>query len=219
MNLNEDSIHRELLHTHLTSLGNYYGLEIFFDSKLMQKQLEPFSQDWKHYNPRKAHIPRYGLSLTSLDGGLSGRPDLDSIAEYNKQHSTALGDESFTVQTEVLKNVSAIRDPIKPFLPHLGRSHLLKFDDGGYFPFHRDSQWFGAKTFRLVSLLDNCDPNSFTFLYDNQRIFLNPYQLYFMNTKMTHALFSFANNATLLVLSVLLNEQSAERVCHHLIAR
>ena len=35
---------------------------------------------WKPYNPRK-NINRYGLSVTSLDGGYSGIPDLGKLSK------------------------------------------------------------------------------------------------------------------------------------------
>ena len=55
--------------------------------------------EWKRYNPRK-DIPRYGLSVTSLDGSLNGI-DLDSIAEYNKENGTSYNESSFKTFTDV----------------------------------------------------------------------------------------------------------------------
>ena len=43
---------------------------------------------WVKYNPRKDGYNRYGLSVTSADGGFSGIPDLDSLREYNKINGT-----------------------------------------------------------------------------------------------------------------------------------
>ena len=37
---------------------------------------------WKYYQPHKPGYNRYGLSVTSLDGGYSGEPDLMSLREY-----------------------------------------------------------------------------------------------------------------------------------------
>lgn len=214
-----ETINLELQYNYLTTLGDVYSLDIFFNKTKIDEELRPFSESWRHYNPRKPHIPRFGLSLTSLDGGLSGVPDLDSIAEYNHQNQTTLGDESFTTITDVLKNSNALKQPISAFLPHLGRSHLLRLNKGGYFPFHRDSQQFGAKTFRLISLLNNCGSDTLCFIFNHKRIFLNTGKLYFMNTKVTHALFSFCDDATILVLNVIVSQASVDCVRAHLFAK
>ena len=52
-----------------------------FNSHKVLKELEPFKDDWKRYNPKKAGNNRWGLSVTSYDGGLSGIPDLTSLLD------------------------------------------------------------------------------------------------------------------------------------------
>ena len=68
-------------------LGNTFPLDFSINIKKLKEQLQDFDADWKQYNPRKPNN-RQGLSITSLDGGLSGVPDLDSLFEYNKQNNT-----------------------------------------------------------------------------------------------------------------------------------
>ncbi len=216
MELSSSVRDQELLYNSLLNLGSFYGLDIWFDNGLFLKESQVFHNGWKKYNPRKSHIPRYGLSLTSVDGSLSGIPDLDSLREYNAENGTNHSEATIRTPTLALEGLSSIRQPISPFLPHLARSHLLRLDDGGYFPFHRDSQDIGAECFRLIALLHNCSPCGFCFVYDRQLIHLESGQLYFMNTKKEHALFSFSNNATLLVLNVLLNPASVKLVIQNL---
>lgn len=219
--LNPAQIQNEILYGVLANMGNFYPLDISFDIGLVNRQLEPFREDWKHYNPRKPENPRKGLSLTSLDGQLNGVPDLDSLTEYNRRHKTDYREWSFTKPTTVLETVSSIRDPLKPLLPYLGRTHLLQLDQGGFFPFHRDSAGVlgDSATFRLIALLDGCGVGQFCFLYDTQRIFLEVGLLYFLNTSVDHALFSFGDNSRLLVLNVVLNSESVSVVVSHLMSK
>jgi len=58
-----------------------------FNPKNLIKEMERYQDDWKPYNVRKPNN-RWGLSITSLDGELSGIPDLDSLYEYNKNNGT-----------------------------------------------------------------------------------------------------------------------------------
>ena len=66
---------------YLSSLGDIVPLDFTVDILKVKEQLKQFKNDWKQYNPRKS-IDRQGLSITSLDGGLSGIPDLDSLFVY-----------------------------------------------------------------------------------------------------------------------------------------
>ena len=88
------------LYDSLTRYGDSYALSLGLDTIKLLKNLELYQDDWVQYNPRK-NIPREGLSVTSLDGGLSGVPDLDSIREYNIQNNLSLDETSFTTKTEV----------------------------------------------------------------------------------------------------------------------
>ena len=109
---------------------------------------------------------------------------------------------------------------VKSLLSHLGRSRLIRLNEGVFFPFHRDSVGLGcAHTFRLISLLGGCGAGQFCFIYDNQRLNLEEGWLYFLNTKVEHALFSFGEKAAFMVLNVVLTEDSVNLVTQNLRAR
>ena len=62
----------------LCTYGDFIELDITLKEP---KNIVKWSEEnftYVKYNPRK-NINRWGLSITSLDGGLSGRPDLDSF--------------------------------------------------------------------------------------------------------------------------------------------
>ena len=83
----------------MTRFGDYYPLNIKGStSKIINKLEDNFT--WIQYNPRK-NIDRYGLSITSLDGGLSGRPDLDSLLEHYKKTGIWIDETEINVKTEV----------------------------------------------------------------------------------------------------------------------
>ena len=68
------------LYTALSEYGDVFELrrELWNPDKFVQWTEDNF--EYVRYNPRK-NVPRYGLSITSLDGGVSGVPDLDSLYE------------------------------------------------------------------------------------------------------------------------------------------
>ncbi|MBX3032387.1 MAG: hypothetical protein KF865_00555 [Bdellovibrionaceae bacterium] len=81
-NSTDNAIKRLLLLQAMSALGPAVELGFHIDAGQFERDLQAFQGDWKPYNPRK-NIARQGLSLTSLDGGLGGIPDLDSLMEYN----------------------------------------------------------------------------------------------------------------------------------------
>ena len=93
---------------HLSNLGDVVPLNINVDIGKTRKELEYFKDEWKQYNPRKPN-PREGLSITSLDGKLSGIPDLDSLIEYNKLNNVRIKEIDINVRTPVAEKVESIK--------------------------------------------------------------------------------------------------------------
>ena len=121
-------------YTSLLSFGDFIPLKLKCDVKKLFDEIKQFS--FSQYNPRK-DIKRYGLSITSLDGSINGI-DLDSIKDYNIENKTEYDELSFNKLTDVYYSSNEIQKVVKPFIKHLGRSHILYLPEGGYFPPHRD---------------------------------------------------------------------------------
>jgi hypothetical protein len=190
----------------LSNLGDVVETNIWVDCKLVNQNLLLFKDEWKIYNPRDTKNNRYGLSLTSLDGGLSGIPDLDSLSLYNKEYGIEYLEEEFNKPTEVLES---IREATRVFEKYeIGRSHVLRLDKGGHFPRHRDL----CDTFRLIAFLDCDPPESMTFTLEDKVLHLRCGRFYFINTIKDHSLFSFRDDQKIIVLNVLLNEKNVNQL-------
>ena len=209
----EKKFESQVFHSILSSLGEICPLEIHFDSLLLEKQLKPYLDKWVPYNKNKPEYKRYGLSLFSLDGGISGEVDLNSIYEYNQKNKTHYTELSFRTPTFYWKKFSALSEPLKGIEKSLGRSHLIKLDNGGFFPPHRD---LGMDTFRFISFFKS-DPDVFTFLLNDKKFFFVTNRLYFFNARKTHSLFSFRNNAIILILNVEYSRDSIDFVFKNLL--
>ena len=204
----------ELAHFRLSSLGIFYPLSISFDFLLLEKQIRPYRKDWIPYNKSKPGYKRYGLSLFSLDGGVSGEIDLNSIKEYNEKNQTDYNELSFRKPTHYWHEFSSLSEPLKEIENNLGRSHLIKFDKGGFFPPHRDT----GNTFRLISFFF-CTHHHLKFLVDDKKFFFTNNRLYFLDTRKPHSVFSFQNNAVILVLNVEYSENSMDFVFKNIVER
>ena len=194
---------------HLAVLGVQYPLNYYLSNSLAVTKKSEKKFDYVRYNPRK-NIDRWGLSLTSLDGGMSGIPDLDSLKEYNRDNNTTYEETDFCIPTKAYEDFKEILDP---FSPWLFRTHVLKLNPGGFFPPHRDN--YGLSSFRLIVPLHNIQP----FIVEKQILEWQLGQLYFLDTVKTHCLFNASMEPSYwLVLNVKCNKDSVEKVLSNLLS-
>lgn len=216
--MNKNSLYRDL-----TTFGSQYPLnfriqdsEKFID--WTEKQFE-----YVRYNPRKP-INRYGLSVTSLDGSVSGIPDLDSVYEYNKENGTQWTERDFKVLTPV-----AEWESLSAFLSHftgsIFRTHILKLGFGGFFPPHRDhpdedfhhTNKVIFDTFRLIVPLNHCNPPYMNFVFENKILNWEQGVAYFVDTAKVHYLFNPSDEPSYwLVVNVDVNEDTVATVCRNM---
>lgn len=198
------------LYSALTRFGNYYPLRLSFDYSGTIELLKQYS--WVQYNPRKKNN-REGLSITSLDGGLSGRPDLDSLYEYYNETGVALHDEDFKVKTPVYEHFKQWLDP---FESNLGRTHVIRLNTGGFFPPHRDHKHANIDSFRIFLPLNYTNRSHFFMLEDKRMQFDNG-TMYFIDTAKMHTLFNTAEDPFYFVVgNIILNEETVNTVTSHL---
>ena len=71
---------------------------------------------WRQYNSYKDGYNRYGLSMTSLDGGYSGVPDLESLIEHYKETKERYRDKDFKVRTPLSYEIPEVSELFDFFL-------------------------------------------------------------------------------------------------------
>jgi hypothetical protein len=204
----------ELYHN-LTVYGDFYSTT----HKLKKpKEFVDWTEDnfsYVRYNPRK-DIRRYGLSITSYDGNMSGIPDLDSLPEYNKEMNTNLHETDFNVPTPVY-DYPDLCEVLNPIKHNICRTHVLKLDPGGYFPPHRDFRKDIFSTFRLIIPLKNVNPPSLTFILDGKILNWELGNVYFVNTAKMHYLFNASSDPSyMIIINTILNKNSIDYVTYHL---
>lgn len=184
----------------LLSYGHVIQLQQNLNCDKLLDEIKEF--DFKQYNSRKKDNPRYGLSITSLDGGINGL-DLDSLIDAYETTGQAYDEMSFRTLTKVYEKSTELKKVIDPYKKFLGRTHFLKFDKGGYFPPHRDDRGSEEQSdFRIIIPIQYTNPPSSYYVFDGKIQYLNYGFAYFMNTNLEHSFFSFTNNALMIVMNV-----------------
>jgi hypothetical protein len=202
------NIERTQLYQQLFLYGDFVPLKFKIDLELFNYQILSFKDDWVLYNKHKGDTGRFGLSITSLDGGMSGEPDLQSIYEYSKITGNFFSENQFNQPTKAFKKLTCLHELLYHFEGGLGRCRIVKFRPGGFFPPHRDGsvQFQVPDYFRIFVPLNNTGSNQLYFIYENKKIFYEPGRAYLFNALKTHSVFSFTNDAHTFAMSLSLNQ-------------
>jgi hypothetical protein len=204
---NSDIAYRRL---HL--MGDWLEMHSFNSIKILD-ELQAFKDKWKPYNLKKPNN-RWGLSITSLDGELSGIPDLDSLYEYNKKNNTDIKNQDINIYTEVYYKSPYLQKLIEPWKPWLGRCHFLKLNAGGYFPEHYDINKldYSYEEIRLIAFVNNTSKYTMKFLYEDKLLEVQNGTLYWFNANKRHSVFSMQDECIMIVFCLKFNDKLFENI-------
>jgi hypothetical protein len=203
--------------TRLLSMGDWLQMKTDINTKKLLNEIESFKNDWKPYNARKPNN-RFGLSITSLDGELSGIPDLDSLHEYNNKHTANITNRDINKYTSVYDNSLELQKIIQPWKPWLGRCHFLRLDKGGYFPEHYDIEKldYAHDEIRLVGFVNKNSKDTMKFIYEDTVINVREGSLYYFNANKRHSVFSMSDDCIMLVFCLKFNEKLFETIINEI---
>lgn len=192
-----------LTYERVLSYGNIFPLQITCNPDKTLEEISKFK--FGQYNTDKLEIPRYGLSITSLDGEIDSG-DLESLKDTEYRES------SFRELTNVYYQSKEVQKVINPFKQWIGRSHFLNIKKGGYFPPHRDELSIDQHTFRVIVPIRSFNPPHNYFIYNDKVTYLNEGRAYFVNTNIVHSDMSFSNDTLMIVMNVICSEDSYKQL-------
>lgn len=195
MNSPEEVLEAHIAYPYIATLGD------FFEVRNQPEVQLPKRIKWQVYGKNHPEQKRWGAALTrhptlEIDS-------LDSIAEYNRLNGVKITDAEFTKVTPLGEKFEICKGW------DLGRSHIIKMEQGGFFTFHRDlDPW----AFRLVHTID-CDPNQFVWIHDKKVLPMENNKTYYANTKLPHAVFAM-RECTFIILSCLFSRRNINKLNH-----
>ena len=214
--MTNEEITRACLYNSLANLGDVVKLKWKFDPYEVERQIEQFKDNWCPYNQKKdVHNNRWGLPITSHTGDVMDNYHLNSFGYMQRYHDVEMKEENFTTPTDVYRSVPDLAKLVDVFAPDIGRVHLLRVDQGGFFPPHRDFPGVGPEYFRLLCVFGKCKPENFVHILDGQTFYPDPGFLYFINFQKDHSVFSFSDGLYALILTVRLNERTHDLIIKH----
>jgi hypothetical protein len=213
-------IERAMLWNSLTNLGSYAKTNLVINEDQVKQQLSSFDNNWCPYNQKKdVHNNRWGLPITSHTGDVMDNYHLNSFGYMQKYHNIEMKEENFTTPTEVYHAVPDFKKLVDVFSPDIGRVHLLRVDQGGFFPPHRDFAGVAPEYFRLTCVFGNCSDFNYVQMLHDQPFRPERCHVYFVNFQLNHSVFSFSNNLYNLILTVKLNRRTHDLIIKHSMAQ
>ena len=199
---------RALIWNTLCNMGDTIKLKWKINEHEVLEQLEQFKDNWCPYNVKKdANNNRWGLPITSHSGDVMDNYHLNSFGYMQKYHDVEMKEENFTTPTEVYNKIPELAKLVDAFAPDIGRVHLLRVDQGGFFPPHRDFPGVGPEWMRLLLVFGKCKPENFVHMLDGKPMYPDPGYLYLVNFQKDHSVFSFSDGLYALILTCKVNDR------------
>lgn len=185
--------------TRLNTMSDWQEYRGFNHNKLLQ-EIEPFKDCWKRYNPNKPNN-RWGLSITSLHGDLSGVPDLTSLKNYEEETGIRLSNHDIVTPTMVWEESAELQKLLEPWKKWVTRCHFLRLDRGGFFPDHFDVNKHDPSydEIRLTAFV-NVDEYNLKWIYDDKIISKSSGTLWYFNGNKRHCVFSTQDGMIIIVI-------------------
>jgi len=206
-NVDTETLSNELA---LLNLGPFEPLNMFINLGQYMQEIKQFDTDWVDYLPRTDRPNnRKAMTIMSLPG--KTHKENTSLAEASYAAGRQLSELEFNTPTDVYRSCTSLSSVLDQWQP-LGRSMIIRCDTGGYFVPHRDAPSMPRDCFRLVAFLNNCGPLQYDWLMDDKKMYIQPGQLYYVNTRLTHRTISWVDNSHHLILNVPFTTANVARV-------
>ena len=198
----------------LLNLGPFEPLKFHINLGQYMHEISQFENDWVDYLPRTDRPNnRRALTLTNLPG--KTHKDVPSLAQAIYAAGRRLSELDFNEKTEVYNACTSLHPFLDQWQP-LGRTFIVQCNTGGYFVPHRDHPSMPRDVFRLVVFLHNVGPLQYDWLMDDRKMYIQPGQVYYVNTRMTHRTISWVDNSQHLILNIPFNTENVAKVIANL---
>tara|TARA_A100001015_G_scaffold287970_1_gene358322 strand:- start:10163 stop:10921 length:759 start_codon:yes stop_codon:yes gene_type:complete len=185
----------------LSALSVFEPLDGIISYRQFEKEIAKWENAWVPYLRREGiSNDRDGLLLVGLEGDTPS--DSLSMPEARKRTGKKLKETDFTYKTELYYDLKCLH-PILENFDTLGRTMLVKVNQGGWFPPHKDSPMLTRDSIRIVIFLGpNTDVESYQWHMDGKAWPIAPNRAYYVDTRKTHRTNSWTDGSIHCVVNV-----------------
>lgn len=198
----------------LLQLGDWEPLDFKINVHQFMKEISLFDDDWVDYLPRTdSKNNRKALVLSNLPG--KDHTVNPSQAQASVDAKRKVSENEFNQPTEVWSTCKSLHSLLDTFSP-LGRTFLVKCNQGGYFMPHRDHPTLPRDTFRIAVFLNKCEMYEYDWLIDDKKMPIEVGRAYYVNTRKMHRTISWVDNSIHLIINVPFNPANVAKCISHL---
>lgn len=196
----------------LDAIGDFVPLNFKIDLEDFKKEIKKYDGVWVPYLHREGVLnDREGLNLVGLPGDTP--TDSLSMPEAMKRTGRKLNELDFDTPTQLYHDLPSLQ-PLLDFFPKLGRCSLVKVNQGGWFPGHRDGVLLNRNTFRIVAFLTNTSVAHYEWEHDYRVRPIEEGRVYYIDTRKQHRTHSYSHDSIHLVMNIPKNYENVLRVCN-----
>lgn len=199
-----------MVETQLLALGHVIPLNLHVDLDRLNTELESLRDSWIPYLPRTDRVNnRQGLALFGLPGDTL--KDGLSLPEGRARANRMVDELDFNSPTEAYQHCTSLHSIFDYFAP-VGRSFLVKCNQGGWFYPHRDHPQLFRPSMRIVVFCKNSKSHQYDWILDGRKIEIEEGRAYYINTRLVHRTVSYADDSIHLIMNIPVTLQNAGRI-------
>ncbi len=210
LDLSPQHLEQLLAETQLLVLGNVIPLNLFVDLGQLESELQTYRDAWIPYLPRADRVnDRQGLALFGLPGDTIR--DGVSLPEGRQRAKKMVDELDFNKPTEIYEHCKSLHGLFDYFGP-VGRSFLVKCNQGGWFYPHRDHPQLFRPSMRIIVFCKNSKGSQYDFILDDRKLDIEEGRAYYINTRLVHRTISYTPDSIHLIMNIPVSLENASRV-------
>lgn len=183
----------------LSAIGTWEPLRLKIDQTKWEHDQEQVKDLWRPFQPKpNISNDRESILLYGAEGSLPTDPC--GLAQMARETGIKPSEDSMTHPT-FAKDMFTCLDEVFDYFD-FGRTFAVRLNQGGHYPPHRDHLMLRRPTFRLIAFLGD-STGALKWEVENQRVYVEPNHLYYVDTRKTHSLWSGAHGSTMVVFNVM----------------
>ena len=183
----------------LSAIGDWEPLDFSINESNWNDDKTLLKDFWRPFQPKEGILNNRESIL------LYGLPGDNAVSVTGLSHVKAkLGyipkESDFNRPTEARDMLSCCKEVFDYFDP-MGRCFLIRLNEGGFYPRHRDHFILNRDTFRLIAFLGSSQDTLEWEVNGSVKTFLSN-TVYYVDTRKMHRLSSWGNQSTMVVMNV-----------------
>jgi len=190
----------------LSALGTWEPLK--FRISNWHRDEKELTDLWRPFQP-KPGIANDRDSILVYGAPGAEPTDPCGLAQMAAKSGVKPDEDSMRIPTSAQSKIKCLQEVFDYF--DLGRTFLVRLNQGGHYPPHRDHMLLTRPTFRLIAFLGD-STGKLRWEVEGHRVHVEPNHVYYVDTRKTHSLWSSGPQSTMCVFNVMKDWENVMKI-------